>query len=297
MWAEYFAKSGDITVVFWSATAESGQEKKEEEEEEEEEEDMDGEEEEKEEEEEEEEGGGEEMEVVEEGAESLPSLLHVSQTNRVYETPEQLCVARGNQQNIKERRDLCAENPEESPRNEDGDHEMDDSNLGAKTIVSHEGDTTETVSHGEDPADNFTNEGHISDEENPADNFTKEEGKYLIDEEDPADCSTNERGECHGDAPTESSANKGSPAQTGHVHVPSGKASYNLGTGKESRSLESGGGVGKGGVGSSRGFPGVSPTSARAKLLSREELVDLFLEISPVKGKYRLLTTSSFDPF
>ena len=266
MWAEYFAKSGDITVAFWSATAESGEEKKEEEEEEE----------------EEEEGGGEEMEVVEEeGADSLPPLLHVSQTNRVYETPEQLCVARGNQQNIKERRDSRAENPEESPRCEDGDHEMDDSNLGAKTVVSNEGDTTETVSHGEDPADNFTNE----------------EGKYLIDEEDPADCSTNERGECYGDAPTESLANQGSPAQTGHVHVPSGIASYNLGADKESKSLESGGGVGKRGVGSSGGFPGVSPTSAQAKLLSREELVDLFLAISPVKGKYCLLTTSSFDPF
>ena len=276
-------------MAFWSATAESGEEKKEEEEEE----DMDGEEEE----EEEEEGGGEEMEVVEEeGADSLPSLLHISQANRVYETPEQLCVARGNQQNIKERRDLHTENPEESPRNEDGDNVMDDSNLGAKALVSNEGDTTETVSHGEDPADNFTNEGHISDEENPADNFTKEEGKYLIDEEDPAGCSTNERSECHGDAPAESPANEGSPAQTGHVHVPSGIASYNLGAGKESRSLESGSGVGKGAVGSSGGFPGVSPTSAQAKLLSREELVDLFLEISPVKGKYCLLTTSSFDP-
>ena len=273
-------------MAFWSATAESGEEKKEEEEE-----DMDGEEEEEEkeeEEEEEEEGGEEEMEVVEEeGADSLSSLLHVSQTNRVYETPEQLCVARGNQQNIKERRDSHAENAEESPRCEDGDHEMDDSNLGAKALVSNEEDTTETVSHGEDPADNFTNEGHISDEENPADNFTNEEGKYLIDEEDPADCSTNERGECYGDAPTESLANQGSPAQTGHVHVPSGMASYNLGAGKESKSLESGGGVGKRGVGSSGGFPGVSPTSAQAKLLSREELVDLFLAISPVKGKYR----------
>ena len=276
MWTEYFAKSGDITVAFWSATAESGQEKKEEEEEEE---DMDGEDEEEdeeeeeedeeegeeEEEEEEEKGGGGEMEVVEEErADILPSLLQVSQTNRVYETPEQLCVARDNQQNIEERRDLCAQNPEQEklPHDEDGDHEMDDSNLGAK---------------------------HISDEENPAGNFTNERGEYLIDEEDPADSSTNERGEylTDGDAPTENPANEESPAQTGHI--PSGSPGADNG----SRSLESGGGVDKGGVGSSGGFPGVSPSSAQAKLLSREELVDLFMEISPVKGKYCLLPTSS----
>lgn len=259
-------------MAFWSATAESGEEKKEEEEEEEE--DMDGEEEEEheeeeeegeEEKEEEEEGRGGEMEVVEEeGADILPSLLHASQTNRVNEAPEQLCVARGNQQNTEERRDLHAENPEqeESPLDEDGDHEMDSSNLGAKT------------------ADDFTNKGHISDEEDPADSSTNERGKYLTD----------------GDAPTESPANnEGSPAQAGHVHsgIVEVETSYNLGADKESRSLESGGGNDKGGVGSSGGLPGVSSASTRAKLLSRKELVDLFMEISPVKGKYRLLTTSS----
>ena len=257
-------------MAFWSATAESGEEKKEEEEEEEE--DMDGEEEEEHEEEEEEdeekeeeEGGGGEMEVVEEeGADILPSLLQVSQTNRVNEAPEQLCVARGNQQSTEERRDLHADNPEqeESPHDEDGDHEMDSSNLGAKT------------------ADDFTNKGHFFDEEDPADSSTNKRGKYLTD----------------GDAPTESPANnEGSPAQAGHV--PGGivevETSYNLGADKESRSLESGGGNDKGGVGSSGGFPGVSPTSTQAKLLSRKELVDLFMEISPVKGKYHLLTTSS----
>ena len=279
MWAEYFAKSGDITVAFWSATAESGVEKKEEEEEKEEEgEDEEEEEEEEEESEDEEEDymdveekeeeekgeGGEkgEEEVMEEGRTDIFS-------SSLLQTPEQLCVARGNQQTTEGGRDVYAENLEQEkfPHGEDGDHKLDGSALVAKTVVSNEGDTTEAVTHEEVPTDNFTNEGHISDEENPAHN------EEFIDE-DPGGSLTSERDKylTDGDVPTDSPANEGSPTQAGHI--PSGNPGANSGA----RNLESGGGVDEEGV-------RVSPTSTRAKLLSREELVDLFMEISPVKGR------------
>ena len=262
MWAEYFAKSGGITVAFWSATAESGVEKKEEEEEKEEE----GEDEEEDymdveekEEEEKREGGekGEEEVMEEERTDIFSSSL--------LQTPEQLCVARGNQQTTEGGRDVYAENLEQEkfPHGEDSDHKLDGSTLVAKTVVSNEGDTTEAVTHEEVPTDN---ERHISDEENPAHN------EEFIDE-DPGGSLTSERDKyfTDGDAPTDSPANEGSG------HIPSGNPGANSGA----RSLESGGGVDKEGV----GFPGISPTSPRAKLLSREELVDLFMEISPVKGR------------
>ena len=146
---------------------------------------------------------------------------------------------------------------------------MDGSTLVPKTVVSNE-DNTEAFTHGEVPTDNLANEGHISDKENPADN------EEFIDE-DHGGSLTNERDKylTDGDAPTDSPANEGSPTQA--VHIPSGNPGANSGA----RSLESGGGVDKEGV----GFPGISPTSTGAKLLSREELVDLFMAISPVKGK------------
>ena len=166
---------------------------------------------------------------------------------------------------------MYAENPEQEkfPHDEDGGDKLDGSTLVPKTVVSNE-DNTEAFTHGEVPTDNLANEGHISDKENPADNeefideahggsLTNERDKYLTD----------------GDAPTDSPANEGSPTQAGHI--PSG----NPGADSGARSLESGGGVDEEGV----GFPGISPTSTRAKLLSREELVDLFMAISPVKGK------------
>ena len=87
----------------------------------------------------------------------LSSLLQVSQTNTVYETPERLCVARGNQQNTKDRRDWYAENLEQEkfPHDENGDHKLDGLTLVAKTVVSNVGDTTEAVTHGEVPTDNL----------------------------------------------------------------------------------------------------------------------------------------------
>ena len=129
----------------------------------------------------------------------LSSLLQVSQTNTVYETPEWLCIARDNQQNTKDRRDWYAENLEQEkfPHGEDRDHKLDGSTLIAKTNV---GDTTEAVTHGEVPTDNFTNEGHVSDEESPADN------EEFIDEY-PGGTLDNERDKylTDGDAPTDSS--------------------------------------------------------------------------------------------